>query len=91
MRAIVVLGALLLSGCGTTLSLEELENQALLTGDWSAVEARERAIARREARRGIQCPAGRVSVCESFVGSTRCQCVTQDGVRRMMAFGLGRY
>ena len=37
---------LLLVSCAPQATLEELEREALLTGDWSKVEARERRMAR---------------------------------------------
>ncbi len=49
------MGVLLLSfliGCAPVATLEELEAQAYVSGDWSEVEKRERIIARREARKG---------------------------------------
>ncbi|MCH7538407.1 MAG: hypothetical protein IID57_11200, partial [Proteobacteria bacterium] len=39
---------LMLGGCAVVPTLEDLEDQALLTGDWSQVENRERTIARRQ-------------------------------------------
>ena len=78
----------LLGGCGSYQTLEELEKQAFLTGDWSAVERRERIIQRRKARSGNICPAGSVAVCEAFAGSSRCSCVESDNVHAILA---GRY
>ncbi len=61
MKGIAISGLLLLlGGCASFASLEELEAQAMLTGDWSAVERRERIIARREAQDAVQCPSGAV-------------------------------
>jgi hypothetical protein len=76
--AIAILG---LSACGTTPSLEELEHQAMLTGDWSEVEKRERMIMRREARRGIECGDGMIGYCQGSFGRERCTCVTSAVVR----------
>ena len=42
---VVVLG-----GCGSYSTLEELEQEAMLTGDWSRVEQRERILAKRAMR-----------------------------------------
>ena len=54
----IVLGLFLLGGCGTYHTLEELEDQAMLTGDWSQVERRESKIAMRTGRSGMSCPSG---------------------------------
>ena len=67
-------------------SLEQLERQAFLTGDWSAVEQRERLIARREARKGVQCPSGQVSYCEKRGALSRCGCVDHEELSSALAF-----
>ena len=78
MKTVIALGiALLLLGCAPMPSLEELEAEAEVTGDWSAVEQREAMLARRAARYGPSCPAGKVSYCEDVVGKRRCTCVAQ--------------
>lgn len=86
MKVLVLLGAIFLTGCGSMQSLEELERQAFVTGDWSAVEQRERIIARREARKGVQCPSGQVSYCEKHVGQARCGCIDHEELRSALAF-----
>jgi len=46
--ALIIFGGMIaLSGCATRLTLEELEAEAVVTGDWTLVERREKAIARR--------------------------------------------
>ncbi|MDJ0910815.1 MAG: hypothetical protein QNI99_16665 [Woeseiaceae bacterium] len=82
---VAAMGMLLLSGCGTFQSMEELERQAMLTGDWSAVEQRERILAQREERRGLQCPSGHVSYCERYVGRQECRCISNDAMRDVLA------
>lgn len=80
-RIPVWVAVLLLSGCGTLVPMEELERQAFLTGDWSAVEARERTLVRQNMRRGMQCPSGYTGYCETSFGRERCACVERDVVR----------
>ena len=81
MKQLGMLGVLLLMvACAPMKSLEELEAEALQTGDWSLVEEREAIIAKRNARRPLQCPSGQVSVCEKSVGRYRCQCLGRAGV-----------
>ena len=82
---VAMLVVLLLTGCASFASMEELERQAMLTGDWSAVEQRERILKRREAQRGLQCPAGYVSYCERIVGRSECTCITNDAMRDVLA------
>ena len=81
MKQLVILGVLLLiAACAPMKSLEELEAEALQTGDWSLVEEREALIAKRESRRPLQCPGGAVSLCERSFGQYRCQCVGRGAV-----------
>ncbi len=74
---------LMLGGCAAVPTLEELEDQALLTGDWSQVEKRERTIARRLAGAGEPpiCASGYISVCQTQIGTTRCGCVSRSAMR----------
>ena len=80
----LVLAAVLMIGCAEHMTLEELELAAIESGDWSAVEQRERAIARRAARSGLNCGNGAVAVCESRGGNKRCNCVNNDSINRML-------
>jgi len=77
--------ALCLMGCAPVKSLEELELEAMQSGDWSAVDQRERILARRAAQRGLQCPSGHISYCESFAGDSRCACVSGEQMRAVLA------
>jgi hypothetical protein len=75
---LILVGACFLAGCGTYTPLEELEEKAMLSGDWSAVERRERIITERRVRAMRQCQRGYVSYCESRFGSKRCTCVQKE-------------
>ena len=72
---------LLLGGCAAGPTLEELEDQAVLTGDWSQVEKRERTIARRQAEEPLDCAKGYMSYCETRMATTRCSCVSHSVMR----------
>jgi hypothetical protein len=74
---------LILGGCIAAPSLEELEDQALLTGDWSQVEKRERLIERRRAREQDlpDCEPGSVRFCERQIGQDRCGCMSRSSMR----------
>ncbi len=72
---------LMLGGCAAGPTLEELEDQAVLTGDWSQVEKRERTIARRKADEPLDCANGYVSYCETRIAKTRCSCVSRAAIR----------
>ena len=84
MKGIIVLALILSTGCASYQSLEQLEAHALVSGDWSAVETRERIIARRKQRNSFQCPPGFSAVCEMRISSDRCTCVDADGMRTFL-------
>lgn len=50
-----------LTGCGPYQTLDELRDEAMVSGDWSKVEQRERALERRVERQGPDCPQGHVA------------------------------
>ncbi len=80
MKSIIILALCLLAGCTVGPTLEQLEAEALISGDWSAVERREAAIAKRRARNGPVCQAGLVAVCERYSSYERCSCVAGGDV-----------
>jgi hypothetical protein len=86
MKGIAVIALYLMAGCAAGPTLEELEAQALVSGDWSAVEARERAIARRKVREGTVCPARYVSVCSNYGMPGPCTCI--EAAQLYSALGL---
>jgi hypothetical protein len=75
-----------LAGCAGASSLQELKDQAMLTGDWSAVEKREKIIARRKALQGPSCPSGTVALCQSYIGEKRCVCADRDAIAGALAW-----
>jgi hypothetical protein len=79
-----VLSILLLAGCADFKTLEELEFAALQSGDWSAVELREKSIARRKARHSMRCPSGLLPVCEQRGRRARCTCTSRDDFENIM-------
>lgn len=84
MKAIVVVLLLFLAACANRPTLEQLEDEALLTGDWSAVEARERMQGRLSQSSGPACPDDFTKVCYGPEVNFQCECVSpQDlGFRR---------
>lgn len=78
MRYTGVLLVFLLGGCFSVPSLQQLEDQALVSGDWSDVEKRERVIARRLARQGPKCETGSLRLCRDYGVNDRCVCVKPD-------------
>ena len=86
MKAISLVAVLfLVGGCASVKSVEQLELEATLTGDWSAVERRERLLARRDHSAAISCPTGYVSFCKTYGFRESCGCVSRQGMREIFA------
>ena len=86
MKVLGVLAVLfVLTGCSSVKSLEQLEHEASISGDWSQVEKRERILARRAERDGLNCPVGYISFCEKLGGDQKCGCVSRQGMRDIFA------
>ena len=76
-KVLFVLALLLLLGaCAGRPTLAELEGEAMVTGDWSKVEKRERIRARSDALFGKPCQNGRILLCEESGGGRECECVS---------------
>jgi len=80
MKAFVFFGLCILAGCATRPTMQQLESEALVTGDWSAVQQRENAIKRRQQRQGPECPPRSISYCVQSFGETRCACVARESI-----------
>ena len=65
----------ILAGCSGPPTLEELEKEALVTGDWSAVEERERLLQRKQKKNVLDCPSGFTSSCFESGLSVDCKCI----------------
>ena len=85
MRVLLIIGAIFMGGCGSFVTMEELQEQAMLTGDWSAVEQREKILARRAERRGPSCNNGRVAYCEIRMGDKVCRCMDRETLADVFA------
>ena len=85
-RSILIMPlALVLAACATPPTLDELEFQALQTGDWSAVEKRERSMARRAVREIPDCASDLVPVCRDSWGENDCHCVSRRSIKEMFS------
>ena len=85
MKILGVFALLLLVGCGSMPSMQQLEQQAFLSGDWTAVEKRERSLLRRKQRSLVQCPAGQIAICEGHMRIERCSCMRSGALRSILA------
>jgi hypothetical protein len=61
--------------------MAELERQALVTGDWSEVEKRERILVRRNMNHAMACPNGYIGYCVENYGQPSCSCVERNVIR----------
>ncbi|MBT8065609.1 MAG: hypothetical protein KJO09_00100 [Gammaproteobacteria bacterium] len=85
MRGLVILGVALLVGCAPVKTLEELEIAALQSGDWSAVEMREKRLARQKQRRGMNCGSGAMAVCVDRMHDVICECMSRQDMEYMLS------
>ena len=84
MKILGILAILFVVGCAARPTMQDLETQAMFSGDWSAVESRERAQLRRKARNGIQCPNGHISLCVGTGFNPKCSCINRATYRFMI-------
>ncbi|MGI9200894.1 MAG: hypothetical protein ACR2QL_07535 [Woeseiaceae bacterium] len=75
MRITIILLTLILAACASRPSIEELEDQAMVSGDWSAVEAREKAYERQRGESALVCPVRYTKVCHQSGADDKCSCV----------------
>jgi hypothetical protein len=83
--AVLFLG-FMLTGCGPTPTLEQLEDQAFLTGDWTAVEKHERRAQRRQAQLAQVCSPDFVSYCMNGTRNSHCSCVSRQRLADLLEF-----
>lgn len=77
MKIFSVLLLVLLAGCVSRTPLAELEAEAALTGDWSAVERHERMSRKMGLDMGgPACRSGHVLVCATKGSRNECGCVS---------------
>ena len=84
-HGIILLTLAILTGCASQPSLQELEAQALQSGDWSAVEARERRLASYDGAASLDaCPRGKALVCNERFEEPNCYCASRNDFSRMI-------
>jgi hypothetical protein len=82
MKVVGIMVLCLLVGCSARPTVDELEAEAVATGDWAAVEKRERM----DRRMGLvdpsnQCPNGEALLCNKKGKHEDCECVSPDIIR----------
>jgi len=63
------------AGCVSRPTLEQLEDEANITGDWSAVERREELIKERLESTAPGCPVGQRKRCFEQQSGIECYCL----------------
>ncbi len=69
-----------LAGCAAKPSLEQLEDEAMVSGDWSAVEKREQSSSRLNPANDRSCPTGHAIVCVKNGMHEECECVNSRSI-----------
>lgn len=87
---VIALLFILMGACAPIPTLDELQDEALQTGDWSEVERRERIMRTRQARMGPECPDGATGYCEQSGGDVQCGCYGTEVLRSSMAGNYNR-
>ena len=77
MRMVFITLLILFAGCSDQPTLEELEDRALLTGDWTAVDERKRELRARETlmQEREPCPDNATRVCFEIGMDISCKCM----------------
>lgn len=71
-----------ISGCSSRPTMEELEKEAIATGDWSEVEKRQEMDRRMEmVDPDRQCPSGESLLCRQNGPREECECVESNWIR----------
>ena len=81
MKTSILLLAIFLAGCAARPSLEQLEDEALASGDWTAVEHREAMNRKRGLTEVAECPVHQTKVCVEDGSSDSCFCAAPGGRR----------
>jgi hypothetical protein len=69
-----------LVGCSSQPSLDELEAEALETGNWTAVEEREKLLRRTGRLPKMNCREGTMLMCVDDTGKETCECLSQSAI-----------
>jgi len=83
MRFVVITVVCLLVGCSARPTLEELEAEALTTGDWEAVEKRERIDKKwGVVKTDSECRGDYIRLCQTKSAQEFCECVSPHDLRK---------
>jgi hypothetical protein len=71
----ILLLTLVITACASRPTLEELEEQAMASGDWTAVEYHEEMARKRNGGDALNCPKGQTKFCVESGLRVDCKCV----------------
>lgn len=75
MKFLILCTLMIVVGCAARPTLEQLENEANKTGDWTAVERREDLIKKRLETTAPGCPVGLSKKCYQEIFGIECYCI----------------
>lgn len=75
MRLVFLVIVFFLAACTAQPSFEELEAEAIASGDWTAVDSREEADERRREKAGPICEGEQTRICVETGPVEECSCV----------------
>ena len=75
MNIVILLTLLIVVGCAPRPTLEQLEDEASVTGDWVAVEHREELIKKHLEATAPGCPVGQRKKCVEEQSGIQCDCL----------------
>jgi len=87
MRAVWILLIFSLVGCADQMTIEQLEDEAITTGDWSEVEDYERLLQEQSRESVPECPDGQIVRCVESGLNVKCDCVSVRALSRRMGGG----
>jgi len=80
MKFVFLITVAIVLGCASKPTLEELEDEAIRTGDWADVERREEAIKRSLESRAPGCPPKLNKYCVEEQSGIECYCLPPTDV-----------
>ena len=74
-KFVILFTLVIVAGCASRPSLENLEDEAMTTGDWTTVERREEVIKERLESTAPGCPVGWTKRCVEEQSGIQCYCI----------------
>lgn len=75
MKFVILFSLVVVASCALSPTLEQLEDEAITTGDWTAVERREEVVKERLETSAPGCPVGLIKKCVEEPSGIQCYCI----------------